>query len=310
VGLALVWKPCDVTSQGFVGNFKRQMGLPGPARKNIGHSGTLDPFAEGFLLIGWDEATKLLAALQGLEKTYVAEICFGLSSDTLDITGSVEAWDNFALSIDEIKNFEAKIPRFLQSKVGIQKQRPPEFSAIKVDGKRSYELARAGKSVELAEREFQIFQIKHLSLVNSSYLGSPTLLWTIEIQVSSGTYIRALARDWGQELFSRPALLKTLKRSSIGPFTARPPSEAGIASCKILDLDDLKKIMRPLFLDAEQANRLQKHGEWRPELLRGLENTSNTEAKYLILNPNYEIIAWAEENPPKLKRVFLSDPLS
>ena len=173
--------------------------------KKVGHAGTLDPFAEGLLivLVGRSE-TKRQAEFMGLDKVYEATLVLGAETDTLDITGKIKNTDKTPEqpTLDQIekvlKNFEGKI-----------KQTPPIFSAKKIKGKKAYELARKGEKPKLKPKEVNIEYIKILEY------NWPEL--KIKTKVSSGTYIRALARDIGREL-DTGAYLSKLKRTSIGKF--------------------------------------------------------------------------------------------
>ena len=211
MGLGLFWKPTGPSSSQFLGKVKRELELGGPSRKGIGHTGTLDPFAEGWLLVGWGEGTKLLSGLQKLDKIYEAEILLGASTETLDNSVPLKPW---ALESD-LSPQEEYLKKFLQTKIGKQAQIPPLFSAKKVEGVRAYELARKQQEVELKACEIELFSAQHLSLVK---VEKNLWKWTVRVHVSSGTYIRAFARDWARELFGYEACLSGLKRIGIGHF--------------------------------------------------------------------------------------------
>jgi len=207
MGLGLFWKERGPSSSQYLGTIKEKLGIGGPSRKGIGHGGTLDPFAEGWLLVGWGEGSKFLGALKGLSKTYIAEIYLGASTDTLDDTVELQAWnEDIDVSVD-------KLQAFLKSKIGVSMQMPPLYSAKKVEGKSSYEAIRRGVVLDLKPVEIELFSAEHLSLVRES---PQVLKWTVKVKVSAGTYIRAFARDWSQELFGKPALLSKLARVGYG----------------------------------------------------------------------------------------------
>jgi tRNA pseudouridine55 synthase len=211
MGLGLFWKPSGPSSSQYLGKIKRELDLGGPSRKGIGHTGTLDPFAEGWLLVGWGEGTKLLSGLQKLNKFYEAEILLGASSETLDNTVSLTSWSFEG----ELNPQEEDLRKFLQSKIGKQTQIPPLFSAKKVEGVRAYELARKQQEVELKPCEVELLSAQHMSLLK---VEKNLWKWTVRVHVSSGTYIRAFARDWAKELFGHEACLSALKRIGIGRF--------------------------------------------------------------------------------------------
>jgi tRNA pseudouridine55 synthase len=176
--------------------------------KKGGHGGTLDVAASGLLIVGLKFSTKLLEYVLGQDKVYVAEITFGLSSDTLDLDGTII---NNIPSSPKIEDIEETLKNF----VGTIEQVPPIFSALKLNGQSLYKLARAGKTADLEKkrRKINIYSIKTL---NYEVLEQSKL--TIEVHCGSGTYIRSLARDIGESLNS-PAILSSLIRTKIGDFS-------------------------------------------------------------------------------------------
>jgi tRNA pseudouridine55 synthase len=208
MGLGLFWKERGPSSSQYLGTIKKKLGIGGPSRKGIGHGGTLDPFAEGWLLVGWGEGSKFLGALK-LSKSYIAEIYFGASTDTLDDTVPLEPWHQ------DLEMSPEKLREFLAAKVGPAMQMPPLYSAKKVDGKSSYDAIRKGVTLDLKSVPIEILEAEHLDLVRE---GPQVLKWTVRVKVSAGTYIRAFARDWGQELFGKPAILSRLARVGYGNF--------------------------------------------------------------------------------------------
>lgn len=209
MGFGLFWKERGPTSNERLGQIKHELGIGGPSRKGIGHGGTLDPFAEGWLIVGWGEGSKILGALKNLTKTYIAEIYLGASTETFDDTVEFQEWDS------PIEINEEKLKSFLKTKLGPQMQKPPLYSAKKVNGRASYELIRRGIEVDLKEVLVEIFEAEHVSLVKDD--GSH-YRWTVKVRVAAGTYVRCLARDWATELFGKPALLTKLARVGYGNF--------------------------------------------------------------------------------------------
>jgi len=175
----------------------------GYGKVKIGHGGTLDPLAEGVLPIALGEATKLAGRMLDATKAYDFTIRFGEETDTLDLEGKVIATSEVSPTLGEI---EAILPRF----TGPIEQTPPAFSALKVDGQRAYDLARAGKEVELKARRVTI----HALAVVASDIDSVTLSAT----VSKGTYIRSLARDIAHAL-NGVGHVTMLRRTRAGPFS-------------------------------------------------------------------------------------------
>lgn len=199
-GFLNINKPLNCTSHDVITLLRKSLGI-----KKIGHCGTLDPFATGVLIVGINDATKLLEYLPS-DKTYIAKIVFGVETNTNDITGEVLKRADNIPSLKEIKEN-------LKSYIGQVKQKPPIFSAIKINGHRSYNLARQNKiSIEhIKEKTIEIYSSKILSYVNNELL--------LEIHCSKGTYIRSIARDLGYTL-NTYAILSSLQRVKIGsPFT-------------------------------------------------------------------------------------------
>ncbi len=168
----------------------------------VGHCGTLDKFASGIMLVLTGEATRLNPIFSGFDKSYRALIKFGQETDTLDPEGEV------IRRSDKIPTRE-EIEEILPSFIGVQKQLPPVYSAIHVNGKRAYREVRAGRSVEMPERDIVVYSL--------SMLGYEDGMLGIDVSVSKGTYIRALARDIATRLGSAGHLVR-LERYRVGPF--------------------------------------------------------------------------------------------
>ena len=200
----LINKPKGVTSHDVI-YFVRKI----TAEKKVGHAGTLDPNATGLLIVGVGRSStkKLGWIAKDTKKTYEAEIFMGEERDTDDSEGRIISKNN-NFSVPN----EALLNKTLISFKGKQRQMPPVYSAIKIKGKKAYELARKGKRVNLKERDVIIHSIE---LLRYEY---PIL--DMRTTVSSGTYIRALARDIGKEL-GCGAYLRNLKRTIIGNFNLK-----------------------------------------------------------------------------------------
>lgn len=196
----LIDKPKRMTSHNVVDEIRRVSG-----EKKVGHAGTLDPNATGLLILAIGRgSTKQISELVKKTKVYKGEIVLGETRDTDDVEGGV------------LKKFEVvslpsreKVQKVLKNFVGKIEQIPPSYSAIKVKGKKSYEMARKGKQVELKARNVEIFSIE---LLDYEY---PVL--NIRTKVSSGTYIRSIARDIGEEL-GCGGYLGNLRREMIGKY--------------------------------------------------------------------------------------------
>lgn len=207
-GCVVIDKPAKMTSHDVVARARRVLG-----ERRIGHAGTLDPDATGVLVLGIGSATRLLSLVTGLGKSYVAEVVFGVATSSLDASGEVtQLYDMSLVTIDEAR--EAA-----KSLTGRILQVPPMVSALKVGGRRLHELARQGIEVERKAREVEIFRFEvtqflgHAKAANG--LSSPVM--RIEVDCSSGTYVRTLAADLGV-LLGGGAHLRSLRRISVGGF--------------------------------------------------------------------------------------------
>lgn len=214
-GLIVVDKPAGWTSHQVVGRVRRLLGT-----RKVGHAGTLDPMATGVLLVGVNRATRLLGFLAGHDKTYAATIRLGQATVTDDAEGEVVE------SAGASGVTEADVRAAVRSFTGTISQVPSAVSAIKVDGRRAYALVRAGEDVELKAREvtvtrFDVRAVRPASTGSTSRpvepLQTPVLDVDVEVDCSSGTYIRALARDLGRTL-GCGGHLTALRRTRVGAF--------------------------------------------------------------------------------------------
>jgi len=197
-GILLINKPPDTTSFDVINRIKKRFKI-----KKIGHAGTLDYFATGLLIAGINEGTKLLSLFMEREKVYQATFILGKTTDTLDETGKVVyehsgTLPSLSLIEQELNSFKGELL-----------QKPPEFSAVKIGGKRASDLIRSGKKIELEARPVSISEIKVLNY------KAPEI--AIEVRCSKGTYIRAVARDLGEKL-GCGAYVKKLVRTEISPY--------------------------------------------------------------------------------------------
>jgi len=199
-GILCLNKPQGATSHDMVNKMRRLFGT-----KKVGHTGTLDPLATGVLVILIGRAVKASEFLLSQKKEYIAEIKLGYVSDTLDISGSTEK------SFDGDLPDEMQIRKALTQFVGSIKQVPPMYSAIKRDGKKLYELARQGVSVEREEREVTVYALEYLGK------GEDEGCHSIRIECSKGTYIRTLCDDIGKAL-GCGALMSKLCRTKNADF--------------------------------------------------------------------------------------------
>ena len=238
-GWIILDKPVGIGSTQAVGAVKRALREAGEPKTKVGHGGTLDPLASGVLPIALGEATKLAGRMLDATKAYDFTIRFGEETDTLDLEGKVIATSDIRPTRADV---EAILPRF----TGPIEQVPPAFSALKVEGERAYDLARAGKEVKLRSRHVMIEDLQLLSCVAARLDGvqpeaDPQTFKeatqhlidrrraqagkyeklaeaTISARVSKGTYIRSLARDIAHAL-NTVGHVTMLRRTKAGPFT-------------------------------------------------------------------------------------------
>jgi tRNA pseudouridine55 synthase len=208
-GILLVDKPGGMTSHDVVARARKALGT-----RKIGHAGTLDPLATGLLVLGVDSATRLLTYLVGLDKTYEATIRLGMATDSDDSDGEVishaDAQDLAAVDADTLRAPVAAL-------TGRISQVPSTVSAIKVGGRRAYDLARAGEEVVLASREVTVSRFEVLDIRRTADAAGSAVDLDVVVDCSSGTYIRALARDLGAAL-GVGGHLTALRRTRVGPF--------------------------------------------------------------------------------------------
>ena len=195
-GIILINKPAGMTSHDVVNRIRKIL-----KTKKVGHCGTLDPDATGVLVLCINKATKALQFLMSEEKEYIATLSLGTATDTYDASGTVLESKEFT-GVDHVEEV-------LQSFLGFQKQLPPIYSAIKVNGKKLYEYARNNEEVEIQPRNIEIKKIELLSQENNEI--------TFKVQCSKGTYIRSLCVDIANKL-GYPGHMSHLIRSQSGHF--------------------------------------------------------------------------------------------
>ncbi len=205
-GLVIVDKPAGLTSHDVVARIRR---LAGTSR--VGHAGTLDPMATGVLVVGVERATRLLTYLVGADKEYRATIRLGVGTSTDDRDGAV-------LSRPGARGLSAQdIEEAVRPLRGTIDQVPSAVSAVKVAGRRAYQRVRAGEDVVLEPRPVTIQRFEVLSQKDDEDNGTPVVDLSVLVQCSSGTYVRALARDVGVGLGSAGHLI-ALRRTRVGPY--------------------------------------------------------------------------------------------
>jgi tRNA pseudouridine55 synthase len=245
-GLVVVDKPGGMTSHDVVARVRRLAGT-----RKVGHAGTLDPMATGVLLVGVGQATRLLGHLTLTDKAYDATVRLGAATTTDDAEGEVVSTGSVQhLTEDDVR---AAAGGF----VGELEQRPSSVSAVKVDGRRAYARVRAGEEVELPPRTVTV----HSLLVTDVRIGDEHVDVDVSLRCSSGTYVRAVARDLGAEL-GTGGHLTALRRTAVGPFTledARSLDELADAFDLLTTADVARRCFPTYELDEEQAEHV-RHG--------------------------------------------------
>ena len=205
-GILPIYKERGITSHDVVFRARRILQM-----KKIGHSGTLDPEVDGVLLLLLGGATKVSDYAMDLGKSYRAEVCLGIKTTTEDLTGEVVEECNVSdISVDKIKEI-------LKSMIGEIEQKPPIYSAIKVNGRKLYEYARRGQfDVEIPTRKVNIYDITFIE--NSEYYKDDKFYFSIDINCGKGTYVRTIATSIGKEL-NLPSTMSKLTRTRSGEIT-------------------------------------------------------------------------------------------
>jgi tRNA pseudouridine55 synthase len=286
-GIVIVDKPGGVTSHDVVGRCRRIFGT-----RKVGHAGTLDPMATGVLVIGIERATKILGLLTVTDKSYAATIRLGQTTSTEDAEGQLLQ----TVSADGVT--DAAIEQAVATLRGDLDQIPSAVSAIKVDGQRAYKLAREGQTVELAPRKVRINRFDVLAVRRRDDLVDVD----VEVDCSSGTYIRALARDVGSAL-SVGGHLTALRRTAVGRFgldEARTLDELADSPRLSYSLDEaclLAFPRRDLTADETEDTR---HG--RALTPAGIDGT------YAATAPDGKVIALLTDGAARTKSVAVLRP--
>ncbi|MDQ4138863.1 MAG: tRNA pseudouridine(55) synthase TruB [Actinomycetota bacterium] len=292
-GIVLVDKPAGITSHDVVSRVRRLAGT-----RKVGHAGTLDPAATGLLLLGLDSSTRLLTYLVGLDKEYLATIRLGVATTTDDAEGEVLSAAP-AEALDAVS--DERIGDEIATLTGRISQVPSTVSAIKVDGKRAYALARAGETVTLTARDVTVsaFQLLRVDRTDGLRLD-------VRVECSSGTYIRALARDLGERL-GVGGSLTALRRTRIGPFSVADaaPLDESIRDAAVAPAEVASRLYPVLTLSAEQTVDLSNGkrvlvGDGHPPgplaaitpsgALAGIVEVSGGLAKSLVNFPTAEVV--------------------
>ncbi len=270
-GLVVVDKPAGMTSHDVVGRCRRIFGT-----RRVGHAGTLDPMATGVLVIGVERATKILGLVTETSKSYAATIRLGQSTSTEDAEGVVTNQVSAQHVTDDA--IEAAIAPLR----GDIAQVPSAVSAIKVDGQRAYRLAREGRTVELAARPVRIARFEVLAVRRDDQLVDVD----VEVDCSSGTYIRALARDVGETL-GVGGHLTALRRTRVGRFgldLAHTLDDLADQPALSLTLDDACLLLFPhRQLDGEEADAAANGRALHPAAIDGIYAAHTDDGRVIAL---------------------------
>jgi tRNA pseudouridine55 synthase len=287
-GWVVLNKPYDMTSTQAVGKVRWLFGAA-----KAGHAGTLDPLATGILPIALGEATKAVPQVQDGTKVYRFAIKWGSATTTDDAEGSVVATSDIR---PERAALEAILPQF----TGTIWQRPPIFSALKVDGERAYDLARAGEAVELQPRQIDV---EHIELVDHGSEQS-----VLEVTCGKGTYVRSLARDIAETLGTR-GHVSMLHRAAVGPF--HDQDALTIDQLEALPLEARDALLKPVAsgfadlpeirLDPQQATAV-RHGN--AVLLTGAGSPVSLDECWVSFKGDVLATGWVEFGQFKCRRVF------
>jgi tRNA pseudouridine55 synthase len=300
-GILLVDKPGGLTSHDVVSRTRKLVGT-----KKVGHAGTLDPMATGLLILGVDSSTRLLTYLVGLDKEYLATIRLGFATTTDDAEGEPLGPPSATTRVTE-----ADILAAIRPLTGQIQQVPSSVSAIKVDGRRSYDRVRSGEEVALKPRTVTVSAFDVLEVRRGQTPELDALELDVRVECGSGTYIRALARDLGEAL-GTGGHLTALRRTRVGPFSvsdaaslddtlvasllspasvaARLFASVQLGADEIVALTQGKRI-RPESLDPALADAAEPVAALAPDgRLAGLVTLSEGIARVLVNFPSDEVL--------------------
>jgi tRNA pseudouridine55 synthase len=276
-GLLIIDKPTGPTSHDIVNVVRR-----GTQIRKVGHTGTLDPYASGVLLILLGSATRLAEYLLEVDKEYLATIRFGAATSTYDAAGRITATRPFTFREESL---EAKMQTF----IGERLQVPPVYSAIKIGGRKAYDMARAGEEVEMAPRKVHIYELALLRW------ESPNAL--VRVRCSRGTYIRSIAHDIGEAMGSH-AHLVTLRRIRLGPFSVEHATPLEELKRRFLE-NTWEKISMPASAILEGWTTVQLTAEEAEKLRNGIAipAAEGSTGRARAIAPEGELVAVLELDP-------------
>jgi len=288
-GLLVIDKPTGPTSHDIVNIVRR-----GTQIRKVGHTGTLDPYASGVLLILLGSVTRLAEYLLEVDKEYLATIRFGTATSTFDAAGRVTATRPFTFREESL---EAKLATF----VGERLQVPPVYSAIKIGGRKAYDMARAGEEIEMAPRKVHIYELALLRW------ESPNAV--VRVRCSRGTYIRSIAHDIGEAMGSH-AHLVSLRRIRLGPFSVERATPVEELKRRFLE-GTWEKAAMPASAVLEGWETVQLTAEDAEKIRNGIAVPSpqGSAGRARAIAPDGELLAVLEADPVagtwQPKKVFI-----
>jgi tRNA pseudouridine55 synthase len=279
-GFLVIDKPAGITSHDVVAQVRKRF-----VTKQVGHAGTLDPMATGVLVLGLGIGTKLLQYIVSGFKSYTATIRLGASTTTDDREGEqISKVDPHGVSDEQIKNALANF-------VGHIQQVPSSVSAIKVNGKRAYDLVRSGEEINLPSREVEIRELKVTEIRHDEFLDVD-----IDVTCSAGTYIRAIARDLGEAL-SVGGHLIALRRTQVAPFSIN--EAADIADSVLLPVAEvIERVLPTRNLEDSEVT----------ELRFGRKITATGQSGRIAAMSNGELVALIEDDESSARPVNVFNP--
>lgn len=281
-GIILIDKPQEWTSHDVVGKLRGIL-----HERRIGHSGTLDPLATGLLVIFVGRATRAVEFAEADTKEYIAGLRLGISTDTQDITGRV-------ISSGGAVPDEFQLRKALEKFKGELEQIPPMYSAIKVGGKKLYELARKGESIERRSRHITVFDLDIAGRADDDYV--------LRVSCSKGTYVRTLCNDIGQAL-GCGGCMSSLRRTKAGVFSVedahtiaeiQEAADRGEAESLIIPLDTLFSEFNKLTVPAVAEKKLRNGS---------IVNISASDGKYRVYSESNEFLLLGEVQSGRLKTI-------
>ena len=263
-GIILIDKQKEYTSHDVVAIVKRL------SKAKVGHTGTLDPLATGVLPLLIGNATKISKYLINHDKTYIAELKLGIKTDTADSEGKI-------VEERKVPEFtEEQVKSVLNSIIGRQKQVPPMYSAIKVNGKKLYEYARKGQTIEIKPREIEIYGIELLNINNNEI--------TFRVHCSKGTYIRTLCENIAEKL-ETVGYMKDLKRIEVGEFNIKNAITLKELESKkekaVISIEDFLKDKNIITLNIKKLNLFLNGVNLKVEQVDGVYRIYNEKSEFI-----------------------------